>query len=156
MTTQQSTYRPLLYSTLGFEKLFNDVEKIIKPGNQKTPTSFPPHNIIKLNEHKYLVELAIAGFSQEEVEITLNDGQLLIRGERLDKDGDIVYLHRGIGARSFVKTLTLADTVEVVGAEYKDGILRIGLENIIPESKKPRTIQIGNLPDFDTKQLLQE
>lgn len=156
MTVHQYAFQPLTRSTLGFERFFDDVEKLLKTPNQKTTTSFPPHNIIKLDDHKYMVELAIAGFSQDEIEITLVDGNLSIKGEKLDKDEDINYIHRGIGTRAFTKNLTIADTVEVIGAEYKDGILRIGLENIIPESKKPRTIQIGNLPDFDTKQLLQE
>ena len=83
-------------------------------------------------------------------------GTLTIRGEKLDKDTETTYLHRGIGTRSFTKTLTVADTIEVKGAEFKDGILRIGLENIVPEHKKPRKIEIGeSLKEFKP-QLLQE
>jgi len=81
---------------------------------------------------------------------------LTIKGEKKEKDVDVTYLHRGIGTRSFTKQLTIADTVEVKGAEFKDGILRIGLENVIPEHKKPRKIEIGNeLKEFKP-QLLQE
>jgi molecular chaperone IbpA len=79
-----------------------------------------------------------------------------VKGEKEDKESDVQYLHKGIGTRSFTKTITVADTIEVKGAEFKDGILRIGLENIIPEHKKPRKIEIGNdLKDFKL-QLLQE
>jgi molecular chaperone IbpA len=79
-----------------------------------------------------------------------------VKGEKKDKETEVTYLHRGIGTRSFTKTLTVADTIEVKGAEFKDGILRIGLENIIPEHKKPRKIEIGSeLKEFKPE-LLQE
>jgi molecular chaperone IbpA len=81
---------------------------------------------------------------------------LTVKGEKEDKENEVQYLHKGIGTRSFTKTITVADTIEVKGAEFKDGILRIGLENVIPEHKKPRKIEIGNdLKDFKL-QLLQE
>ena len=80
----------------------------------------------------------------------------MVKGEKKDKDANLNYIHRGIGTRSFTKTFTVADTIEVRGAEFKDGILRIGLENIIPDHKKPRKIEIGgNLESFKP-QLLQE
>jgi molecular chaperone IbpA len=87
--------------------------------------------------------LAIAGFTKQEVTITLKDGLLEIKGQK-NPEEEVQYLHKGIGTRSFIKTIKLADTVEVRGAEFKDGILRVGLENVIPESKKPRTIEIGD------------
>jgi molecular chaperone IbpA len=79
-----------------------------------------------------------------------------VKGEKMEKESSVQYLHKGIGTRSFTKTLTIADTIEVKGAEFKDGILRIGLENIVPEHKKPRKIEIGSeLKEFKS-QLLQE
>jgi molecular chaperone IbpA len=100
--------------------------------------------------------LAVAGFSKDEIEISVEDGTLNVKGEKKEKETDIQYIHRGIGTRSFTKTLTIADTIEVKGAEFKDGILRIGLENIVPEHKKPRKIEIGSeLKEFKP-QLLQE
>ena len=150
------SFGPLAHTTLGFENFFRDVEKLLDMDVSKTNPSFPPHNIIKLDDTHYVVELAVAGFSKDEIEITSEDGTLTIKGERKDKDVDVTYLHRGIGTRSFTKTLTIAETVEVKGAEFKDGILRVGLENIIPEHKKPRKIEIGNeLKEFKP-QLLQE
>jgi molecular chaperone IbpA len=150
------SFGPLAHTTLGFERFFDDVEKLLATDITKVTQSFPPHNIIKLDETHYVVELAIAGFSKDEIEITTENGTLTIKGERKDKDVEVNYLHRGIGTRSFTKQLTIADTVEVRGAEFKDGILRVGLENVIPEHKKPRKIEIGNeLKEFKP-QLLQE
>ena len=148
------SFVPLYQSTLGFDKFFDDVEKLLTMDIQKS--TFPPHNILKLDDTRYIVELAIAGFSKDEIDISVNAGVLTVKGEKEDKESDVQYLHKGIGTRSFTKTITVADTIEVKGAEFIDGILRIGLENIIPEHKKPRKIEIGNdLKNFKL-QLLQE
>ena len=148
------SFVPLYQSTLGFDKFFDDVEKLLTMDIQKS--TFPPHNILKLDDTRYIVELAIAGFSKDEIDISVNAGVLTVKGEKEDKENEVHYLHKGIGTRSFTKTITVADTIEVKGAEFKDGILRIGLENVIPEHKKPRKIEIGNdLKDFKL-QLLQE
>jgi molecular chaperone IbpA len=155
MTLNRVSFTPLYNTTLGYEKFFDDVEKLLSMDVQKA-TTFPPHNIIKLDESRYVVELAVAGFSKEEIEISVEEATLTVKGEKQDKDTGVQYLHKGIGTRSFTKTLTIADTVEVKGAEFKDGILRIGLENIVPEHKKPRKIAIGeSLKEFKP-QLLQE
>ena len=143
----------ILNQTLGFENFIRDVETILN--DTKPTTNFPPHNIIKLDENKYVVELAVAGFGKDEIDIHVQNNTLTIKGEKLEKDG-YEYLHRGIGTRSFTKSITIADTIEVKGAEYKDGILRVGLENIIPEHKKPRKIEIGNELKTFEPQLLQE
>jgi molecular chaperone IbpA len=156
MTLGRISFGPLAHTTLGFEKFFDDVEKLLSADIQKATTSFPPHNILKLDDTRYIVELAVAGFGKNEIDISVQDGTLTIKGEKQDKESEATYLHRGIGTRSFTKTLTVADTIEVKGAEFKDGILRIGLENIVPEHKKPRKIEIGeSLKEFKP-QLLQE
>jgi molecular chaperone IbpA len=156
MTLGRISFGPLAHTTLGFERFFDDVERLLSSDIQKATTSFPPHNILKLDDSRYVVELAVAGFTKDEIEITVQDGTLTIKGEKQDKETEATYLHRGIGTRSFTKSLTVADTIEVKGAEFKDGILKIGLENIIPEHKKPRKIEIGNeLKEFKP-QLLQE
>ena len=165
-------HHSILGTSLGYDTMFNELERVL---NSTTGTGiqssekYPPHNIIKINEYKYMVELAVAGFSKNEIEITVVDGLLTIKGDKNSQEDlekysadklDIVYLHKGISNRSFVKTIRIIDTVEVLGAEYEDGILRISLENVIPESKKPRKIDIadGNLPlvEPDNKQLLTE
>ena len=148
---------PFAHSTLGFERFFDEVDALLRDTTTtKTQTQFPPHNIIKLDDSRYVVELAIAGFGKDEIDITVDDGRLTIKGNKANKDESIQYLHRGIGTRSFTKTLTVADTIDVRGAEFKDGILRIGLENIVPDHKKPRKIEIGSeLKEFKP-QLLNE
>ena len=146
-------FGPLFHQTLGFENFIRDVETLLN--DTKPVNNFPPHNIIKADENKYVVELALAGFSKDEIDIQVLDNTLTIKGEKQEKDG-YEYLHRGIGTRSFTKTITIADTIEVKGAEFKDGILRIGLENIVPEHKKPRKIEIGNELKTFEPQLLQE
>ena len=157
MTVGRIAFGPLFHQTLGFENFLSDVERILNETN-KPAANFPPHNIIKLDDNKYVVELAVAGFSKDEIDIQVQDNTLTIKGEKQEKDG-YEYLHRGIGTRSFTKTITIADTIQVKGAEFKDGILRVGLENIIPEHKKPRKIEISN--DYNAfkefkPQLLQE
>jgi molecular chaperone IbpA len=156
MTLGRISFGPLAHTTLGFERFFDDVERLLATDVQKVSSTFPPHNILKLDDSRYVVELAIAGFSKDEIEISVEDGTLTVRGEKVEKESSAQYLHKGIGTRSFTKTLTIADTIEVKGAEFKDGILRIGLENIVPEHKKPRKIEIGSeLKEFKP-QLLQE
>ena len=150
------TFGPLHHATLGFERLFDDIEKMMVDNTLSKPVTFPPHNILKLDDNRYIVELAVAGFSKDEIDITVDDGNLVIKGEKEEKDTGIQYLHKGIGTRSFTKTLRIADTVEVKGAEFKDGILKIGLENIIPEHKKPKKIEIGTELKSFRPQLLQE
>jgi molecular chaperone IbpA len=141
MRTTNVSFGPLWPSSVGFDSIINELDALL---NSQAPTStFPPHNIIKLDDYQYIVELAIAGFTKQEVTITLKDGLLEIKGQK-NPEEEVQYLHKGIGTRSFIKTIKLADTVEVRGAEFKDGILRVGLENVIPESKKPRTIEIGD------------
>ena len=135
------SFGPLFHQTLGFENFIRDVEKILD--SEVKQSTFPPHNIIKADDNKYVVELAVAGFAKDEIDIQVQEGNLTIKGEKNDKD-ESNYLHRGIGTRSFTKVITIADTIEVRGAEIKDGILRVGLENIIPEHKKPRKVEIGN------------
>jgi molecular chaperone IbpA len=150
-----SRLTPLYHTTLGFENFFDEVEKLLN-SDLKPTTTFPPHNILKLDDNHYVVELAVAGFSKEDIEVSVNDGELIIKGNKEDKAESGEYLHRGIGLRSFTKTLRIADTVEVRGAEYKDGILKVGLENIIPDHKKPRKIEIGKELNFFKPELLTE
>lgn len=134
--------RNILLSTVGFDRLltaFSDLEKSV---SENKSVSYPPYNIIKFGEHDYAIELAVAGFKQQEIEITVEDGQLRVTGKvEQAREGD--YLHRGIATRDFAHHFTLADTVVVRGADMKDGLLVIRLENVVPEAAKPRRIQIG-------------
>ena len=109
-----------------------------------TVPNFPQYNIVKTGENQYDVELALAGFNKKDIDVTVEDGILTIKSivkEAKDKKEDGV-IHKGIAKRFFSKSFTIADDVEVKGAELKDGLLKVSLERIIPESRKPKTISI--------------
>jgi molecular chaperone IbpA len=112
-----------------------------------TMSNFPPYNIVKTGKNTYDVELALAGFSKDDIEVQYEDNMLHVKSKQKDeesesKDANGDVLHRGISKRWFSKSFTVADDVEVKGAELKDGLLKVSMERIIPEGKKPRTIKI--------------
>jgi len=135
---------------LGFDNIFNTLEQF----NTVTPKSqgYPPYNVIKKDDTHFLIEIAVAGFSKNDISLTLEKGELTIKGEQNSIDED-EYLHRGISARTFTKRFTIADTIHVIGADVVDGLLLVGLENQIPEEDKPRIINLGELSK-SAKQLL--
>jgi molecular chaperone IbpA len=110
----------------------------------KTTTNYPPYNQIKLNDKEYILSFALAGFSKDDVSISLDNRTLTIQGDRKEVElpEGAEYLHRGIASRKFTDIFTLPEFVEVVGAEFKDGMLNINLEKQIPEDKLPKTIEI--------------
>lgn len=105
-------------------------------------TKYPPHNVIKSGEDKFIVELAVAGFAQEEIDVEIHDRTLRVKGIKKDTQlpNGAKYLHQGIAARNFQKEFTVADTVKPVGVEIVNGILRVYLTNQIPEEKKPQKV----------------
>jgi molecular chaperone IbpA len=110
-----------------------------------TATNFPPYNIVKTGEYTYDVELALAGFSKNDIEVHYENNMLTVKSKQKDKseakDSDGV-IHRGISKRWFSKSFTIADDVEIKGAELKDGLLKVSMERIVPEGKKARTIEV--------------
>lgn len=140
---------------VGFDNLFNELERLVEGTAPQRNTSFPPHNIIKVDDNKYVVEMAVAGFGQDEVDVEIQDGTLIVKGEKKDHT-EVDYLYRGIATRSFTKSIRLSETIEVRGAQFKDGILKIGLENVIPDHKKPRKIEFSKELNFSKPTLLQE
>ncbi len=136
--------RNLLPSTVGFDRLLSTLDEALNIP-EKVLTSYPPYNIAKISEDKYVIELAVAGFKREEIDIALEDSKLTIQGNaKKDEDGNKTYYHRGIALRNFTRVFTLADTVVVNSADLVDGMLIVELQNIIPESKKPRKISLGS------------
>ena len=129
---------PFLSSwTIGFDRHFQLLEEL----RNATKPTYPPYNIIKVDDDEnYLIEIAAAGFTKEDIEITLKDNQLVVKGTKGGDSAD--YLHKGIASRNFEQNFALADDVKVTGASMTDGILVITLEREIPEHKKPRTINI--------------
>jgi molecular chaperone IbpA len=136
---------PLLRSSVGFDH----VNRLFELANRvdETATSYPPYNIEKRGEDAYRITMAVAGFDQSELDVTVKENSLIVTGkaaEQTVQDGEQVsYLHRGIARRAFERRFELADTVKVVGAELKDGLLHIALKREVPEAKKPRQIQIS-------------
>lgn len=139
--------RPFYRNSIGVDRLFDRIidqfdrasEAVASTGN------YPPYNVIKTGEHTYQLELAVAGFTQGEIQINVNEGNLIITGEQrsVELPDGWTYEHQGISGRRFIKTFGLMDYVEVVSATNKDGILTIKLERHIPEAMKPKTIAIA-------------
>lgn len=122
---------------VGFDRIFND------RFFETRTTNYPPYNIVKYEENSYGIEVAVAGFSKDEINIEVEGDKLKISGNKaVDLDETKEYLHRGLAARDFEQTFTLAEYMEVKGAEVRDGMLKISIERIIPEALKPRTIEI--------------
>lgn len=134
--------RNLLLSSVGFERLIDAFEKYDFSETQNKPQSYPPYNILKKSENRYAIEIAVAGFTPEDLEITSEANKLTVRGKVTD-EGRGEYLHKGIATRDFSHQFALAETVVVRNADIKNGLLVIDFENVIPEEKLPRKIPIG-------------
>jgi molecular chaperone IbpA len=148
-----STLPKQFNTAIGFEPIFDKLAEI-GSSMPKIPT-YPPYNIKKIDETKYVIEIAVAGFGRQDLEIEILDGKLTIKGSMSSEDAD--YIHKGIADRAFTRQFTLADTVEVKNADLINGMLKIWLERFIPEDKKPKKINIGeDTPDTSTKQFLNE
>ena len=128
-----------------FDRLFGDIQRT------ETASGFPPYNIRKDEEEKYTIEMAVAGFSQEDLEVELKEGVLTIRSKSEKEEKK--YLHRGIARRAFSRSFTLSDDVVVKGADLVNGMLTIDLERIVPEEKKSRLIEIGQTDESKIKKL---
>jgi len=133
---------PFYRNSVGVDKLFDRLMGQIDAGG--TTQNYPPYNIVKTGENTYEIQVAVAGFTQGEVEVNVKEGNLIITGEKLSNElpEGHTYEHQGISARRFIRTFTLADYVEVTNAVSKDGILTISLERKVPEALQPKTIAI--------------
>lgn len=107
-----------------------------------TATNYPPYNLIKVDDDNFIVELALAGFTKSDIDITTADGKLIVKGETKTEDADSKFIHRGIAARKFTREWALGEYMEVKAAELKDGMLKIDIERILPDEKKPRQIKV--------------
>jgi molecular chaperone IbpA len=124
---------------IGFDSLFDDLQRFAT----QSSTNYPPHNVIKTGENTVLIEVAVAGFAEGEVDLQVNKNMLTIKGEQQQaKDTEWEYLHRGISSRDFTHSFTLADHVEVKSASITNGILSVYLERQVPEEARPKSIAI--------------
>ena len=125
---------------IGFDNLFDDLMRV---GSLQSNSNYPPHNVIKTGDDTVTIEVAVAGFAEGEIDISLDKRQLVIKGERKrEDDSSYEYLHRGISRRDFTHTFSLAEHVEVKNASIQDGILSVYLERYVPEEAKPKAIAI--------------
>jgi len=141
-----SIFNQLRPVTIGFDNVFDHFERMMDDHNfnEMVRYNYPPYNIVKTGDYTYDIELALAGFNKKDIDITMEDGMLNIKSvleATKDKDEDGV-IHKGIAKRYFSKAFTIADDVEVKGAELKDGLLKVSLERIVPEHKQPRQIEV--------------
>ena len=140
---------------LGFDHIFDELNNI----HAHAKDTYPPHNVVKEEDAKYTLELAVAGFKQEHIDIEVKDHVLTIKGDRPARRDQAKYVHKGISARNWRKSFRLSEYTEVTGADLVDGILTVKLEVVLPKEKQPRKINIGTneeTNDNNSAQLLQE
>jgi len=135
-------FAPFRRSTVGFDRLFDMLENNTMGGNGE---NYPPFDLIKLGDNQYRIELAVAGFKPDEIDITAQQNVLIVTGKKSDETQDrgSDYIYRGIANRSFERRFALADHIQVRGADLKDGLLSVELVREIPEAMKPKKINIG-------------
>lgn len=138
-------FAPLMRSTVGFDRL----NRLMDFASQVDANpGYPPYNIEKLGEEAYRITMAVAGFAEDELDVTVKENTLTISGQAKAEENDeqVQFLHRGIARRAFERRFELADTIKVSGAELRNGLLVVALQRVIPEEKKPRSVQINVAP----------
>lgn len=137
---------------IGFDEQFNRLQKFHDDMSKNIP-NYPPYNIVKRDENNYTIELAVAGFGQQDIDIEMENGKLTVRGSIKTEEAEDNFLFRGIANRAFSRAFALNDEVEVKDAELFNGMLKIFLERLIPDAKKPKKIVVKSKSE---KQLLNE
>ena len=134
-------FSPLFHSTIGFDRMARLLDSATRVDS--AAHAYPPYNIEKTGEDAYRLTMAVAGFSPDEIEVTVHENSLLVTGKANQEDENGRYLHRGIARRAFERRFSLADHIKVVGASLVNGMLHVDLVHEVPEEAKPRKIQIG-------------
>ena len=142
-----SIFNQLRPVTVGFDNVFDHFERMFEDDFRGLSVpNFPPYNIVKTGKNSYDVELALAGYSKKDIDVSLEEGVLTIKSVKSAEEKEVEdnngVLHQGIAKRYFSKAFTIADDVEVKGAELKDGLLKVSMERIVPEHKQPKTIEV--------------
>ena len=140
-----SIFNSLRPFSIGFDDMFDQFENMLGNGSLTMQSNYPPYNIRKTGKDNYAIEVALAGFNKNDVEVEFEDNLLTVRTKKInktvEKNGNEI-IHKGISQRSFSRSFTIADDVKVNGAELKDGLLTINCEKIVPEQKKRKLIPI--------------
>lgn len=159
LTTLPSVFKDFDKFFVGFDDTYNRLSKMHDDMTKYVP-NYPPYNIKKIEDNKYVIEIAVAGFAKQDVEIVLEDSKLIVRGTSHDDNDNFIF--KGIANRAFTRTFALDDQIEIKDAAMFNGMLKIALERIIPEHKKPRKIEVKDEPStvshfaVNNKQLLVE
>ena len=141
-------FSPLFRHSVGFDRM----QRLLDAAAQtEQNNAYPPYNIEQIGENGYQVTLAVAGFADEDIDITLTERSLVVSGKMNDEQQERTVLHRGIAGRAFERRFELADHIQVKGADLTNGLLHIQLERVIPESEKPRRIEIASGSAKSTK-----
>jgi molecular chaperone IbpA len=140
MNNQLAKIDAINRALIGFDTMFDQMERRF---SNSVSNNYPPHNILKTGENQYEIQLAVTGFDKSEIAVTVEDNILFVKGESVTAEyPQEQYLHRGLATRDFVKEFPLAEHIEVVGAETKNGMLTVKLVRNVPESAKPKVIDI--------------
>ena len=138
-----NTLRPF---SIGFDDMFDQFENMLGNGGLTMQSNYPPYNIRKVGKDNYAIEVALAGFNKNDVEVELEDNLLTVRTKQVNKSNetsnDVEIIHKGISQRQFARSFTIAEDVKINGAELKDGLLTVACEKIVPEYKKKKLIEI--------------
>ena len=144
MTRNLSVWNSLRPFSVGFDSIFEEFDRMLE-STERYNSNYPPYNIRKLNDNDYKIEVALAGYSRDDIELELKDNTLTIRNKSKEKvinDESNGVIHKGISTRQFERSFTISEDIKVKNAELKNGLLNIDLERIIPDEKKPRLIDI--------------
>lgn len=141
-------FSPLYKTTVGFDRLASLFDELSSTDNNSP--AYPPYNIERINEDEYRITMAVAGFTEDELNIEIEGNALSINGQKVTKDDTTEFLHRGIATRNFERKFELDDYVIVNGANLENGLLHIALKREVPEAKKPKSIPIGSAKKTET------
>jgi molecular chaperone IbpA len=132
---------PFYRNSIGIDRLF---DRIVNQIDSAASTNYPPYDIVRTGDETYEIRVAVAGFVQADIDVEFNNGTLIVKGEKATEEGtEVEYLHHGISGRSFIRTFSVAEYVEVKDAVLADGILTVKLERLVPESQKPKKIAVS-------------
>ena len=145
MTRNLSVWNSLRPFSVGFDSIFEEFDRMLE-STERYNSNYPPYNIRKLSDNDYKIEVALAGYSKDDIEIELKDNTLTVRNkinEKVVNDESNGVIHKGISTRQFERSFTISEDIKVKNADLKNGLLNIDLERIVPEEKKPRLIDIN-------------
>ena len=145
MTKNLSVWNSLKPFSVGFDSIFEEFDRVLD-STERYNSNYPPYNICKLNDNDYKIEVALAGYSRDDIEIELKDNTLTVRNKTKEKvvnNESNGVIHKGISTRQFERSFTISEDIKVKNADLKNGLLNIDLERIVPEEKKPRLIDIN-------------